>query len=366
VISFAATWEQDVRQIVAQFESRADIRIAPLTEPTVVHIPVTNTLSSYDGFVVINDETGAIEPTLHRSNTFLNRTPLTATEVQTGGIEWNITDEDPYTFTQFPGFPDGIVSEIHVRSYQPVTATGIEIQLAEYSRGPDAMWVRAGGEYPGDRYLVTPTNNPGRVLNFPAYTESDWYISIQHTQPLRITEIRLNESQYDTEEYVRFLARPGESYTLYMGSGSSYEGNEYALEQVPKDETITAPIGSIVQNESYAPFDSDQDGIDDDIDNCMDVYNPEQYDRNRDSVGDACEDSDYDGFVNADDNCPENMNDDQSDTDGDGFGDACDTEESRFTERNIWVPWVGMGIAAIVILALFASVTFGPKPKAEV
>jgi thrombospondin 1 len=41
------------------------------------------------------------------------------------------------------------------------------------------------------------------------------------------------------------------------------------------------------------------------------VYNPRQYDYDRDDVGDRC------------DNCPYNSNPDQTDTDGNGEGDAC-------------------------------------------
>uniref|UniRef100_A0A8C3B246 Thrombospondin 1 n=1 Tax=Cyclopterus lumpus TaxID=8103 RepID=A0A8C3B246_CYCLU len=46
-------------------------------------------------------------------------------------------------------------------------------------------------------------------------------------------------------------------------------------------------------------------------DNCPFVYNPRQYDYDRDDVGDRC------------DNCPYNSNPDQTDTDSNGEGDAC-------------------------------------------
>lgn len=46
-------------------------------------------------------------------------------------------------------------------------------------------------------------------------------------------------------------------------------------------------------------------------DNCPFVYNPRQYDYDRDEVGDRC------------DNCPYNSNPDQTDTDNNGEGDAC-------------------------------------------
>lgn len=41
------------------------------------------------------------------------------------------------------------------------------------------------------------------------------------------------------------------------------------------------------------------------------MYNPRQYDYDRDDVGDRC------------DNCPYNSNPDQTDTDSNGEGDAC-------------------------------------------
>jgi hypothetical protein len=43
------------------------------------------------------------------------------------------------------------------------------------------------------------------------------------------------------------------------------------------------------------------------------------------------------------------------DTDSDGIGDVCDTEESRITEKNAWLPWAGMGFAAVVLVGLGVS-----------
>lgn len=73
-----------------------------------------------------------------------------------------------------------------------------------------------------------------------------------------------------------------------------------------------------------ARFDSDRDGIGDDLDNCPLRPNPHQEDSNGNGIGDVCEDTDLDLVVDSDDNCPFVPNADQIDTDGDGFGDACD------------------------------------------
>lgn len=111
--------------------------------------------------------------------------------------------------------------------------------------------------------------------------------------------------------------------------------------------------------------DSDDDGVDDDLDNCPLTGNAEQLDLDGDGVGDACDtdrdgdevandedafpdnpeettdtdedgigdnadtDRDGDGVDNDPDNCPSTPNADQADSDNDGIGDACDdTDDS--------------------------------------
>ena len=73
--------------------------------------------------------------------------------------------------------------------------------------------------------------------------------------------------------------------------------------------------------------DGDGDGVNNDVDNCLVVSNPEQRDTDGDGQGDACDaltDSDGDGIADSGDNCPAVSNADQGDADGDGQGDACD------------------------------------------
>ena len=76
--------------------------------------------------------------------------------------------------------------------------------------------------------------------------------------------------------------------------------------------------------------DSDNDGIDDDLDNCPTVANNNQLDTDNDGVGDLC------------DNCPNDVNSTQVDTDGDGMGDVCDTTGGNPTQGIFRLSWTLM------------------------
>ena len=63
--------------------------------------------------------------------------------------------------------------------------------------------------------------------------------------------------------------------------------------------------------------DSDHDGLDDELDNCISAHNPLQTDDDLDGVGNLC------------DNCPAIANASQADADSDGEGDVCEPVELR-------------------------------------
>lgn len=90
--------------------------------------------------------------------------------------------------------------------------------------------------------------------------------------------------------------------------------------------------------------DADEDGICNELDNCVLAFNPFQEDYEGDGIGDECDgdiffegpgsepelpaggDYDEDLEANEIDNCPTVENPDQTDTHGDGIGDACDLD----------------------------------------
>jgi len=82
------------------------------------------------------------------------------------------------------------------------------------------------------------------------------------------------------------------------------------------------------------PGDDDNDGIDNDVDNCIDIPNPDQTDTNEDGTGDACDDTDGDGVNDDVDTCPDTPEGDlvdevgcTIDTDGDDDGVDNDIDE---------------------------------------
>jgi hypothetical protein len=80
---------------------------------------------------------------------------------------------------------------------------------------------------------------------------------------------------------------------------------------------------------------------------------------------DVCDDYDRDGIINIKDNCPNVPNYNQADTDADGIGDTCDTNEGRITEKYTWLPWVGMGLASIVVIVLFVFTAMSMRKKTK-
>lgn len=86
--------------------------------------------------------------------------------------------------------------------------------------------------------------------------------------------------------------------------------------------------------------DDDNDAVMDWEDNCQQVYNPFQADKNTDGIGDVCQpDADEDGWPEGtsfnSDNCPDVYNPEQTDSNFNGVGDACEPDNTvGFNDEN--------------------------------
>jgi len=105
------------------------------------------------------------------------------------------------------------------------------------------------------------------------------------------------------------------------------DGIGLACDSCPSDPENDADQDGICGDADVCPYDSyddfDGDGICGDIDNCDSTPNPLLTDTDGDGVGDAC------------DNCIDTPNPDQANADGDMFGDACDDTCSAYVRLSL-------------------------------
>jgi hypothetical protein len=97
-----------------------------------------------------------------------------------------------------------------------------------------------------------------------------------------------------------------ERYLIIKNSWGSWGENGYVRLSY---DSLNLIWGAMV----ISGTDRDSDGVQDKIDNCADVKNPDQSDIDKDGIGDIC------------DNCPAIYNPDQNDSDKNGCGDVCDS-----------------------------------------
>jgi hypothetical protein len=101
-----------------------------------------------------------------------------------------------------------------------------------------------------------------------------------------------------------------------------------ALDPLTHDLVFTTFGGGnqVILVGGFAPpvEDTDEDGVEDETDNCVDTANADQLDTDSDSAGDACDsDDDNDGYLDTVDAFPTNPLE-HADTDSDGVGDNAD------------------------------------------
>ncbi len=287
-----------------------------------------------------------------------------------------MVDNNASTYTEFSYVEeydnDGVIKEntvtVDIFGDRSFKADSFTISLDEHIARPTyvrVMTVSSGGE---ERILLAEQRMMSNHVTFPNGISDHFRITFSYIKPLRINEIVFYEENvpHTIQKFIRFIAQPDEGYNVYFNGAKWINinfGEMPNLHNVTKKE-IVQPEDAI-RNTTYKKMDSDGDGVTDDMDNCVNVANEDQEDKDLNRLGDACEDFDRDGVINSRDNCPNDTNRNQRDTDGDGVGDVCDGEESRFTEKHVWLPWAGMGFAGTIIIGLFVITIKGMHKKED-
>jgi hypothetical protein len=344
------------------------VTISDIVVPTVVEIPLrspASTMGYWDSGVLVVDTEGIILPAYIRSWAASVPTPLTVVlEAENGQT---LTDGKTTTGVTFalPESREGLATFLVVPEKR-VVLSGIALTLGKNVTPPTYIEIRAREANGVESILLSRTPFSGSSVSFLPTPVSQLIVYLEYGQPLEVTELRVIEDNppISNQYGVRFLAQPGETYTIYNDPDGMamlpYQDVNHLMRSV---NVPTYGDFTVVSNPLFVPADSDKDGVSNMYDNCPEVPNPDQADIDQNRVGDTCDDYDRDGRMNDTDNCPSLPNSDQRDTDGDGQGDVCDAYENRFTERLPWVPWASMVIVVSVLIGLFVFVARSTKKQ---
>ncbi len=349
---------------IEAFRKVKDIPAQNVPAPTVVEMPFTESRLERQVFLLLNESTGKVVATSYRQEVFANKEVVSAQADTVSGNAAALVDGDLRTSASFQVFDDPArnVAVITLTTPAAITSSQLSLALDANVALPHHIEIRTPGGYQSDAQMgnivVAKTALQSARVLFPKTTSNYWQITLWYAQPLRIAELQLNQEGLEITRLanIRFLAQPNTSYELYYDADRNVQIQTPEAGDLSSDKGVVKIIESPTRaNGEYVIADGDQDGIPDLNDNCIALANPDQIDVNGNGLGDTCDDFDRDGIMNSYDNCVNEPNRNQEDKDSDAKGDACDDDESRVTEKYPWLPWVGMGSAALVLIVLFAS-----------
>lgn len=360
---------EDVISELTAFRNYKDVTTPAISVPTVVEIPFSGEYLERNTFAVYENETSTFQPYFFNVKSIINTIQTIISSVPVSGDIKNIADNryDTYTEYALPETYNGVV-RFSIIGEKPIVSSSLSIVLENNTAMPTFIEIRAGDRKDTKIVLARKRMLQGRVV-FPKTEAIYWDIKLEYAQPLRISEMHLIQEDVEkaSSKNLRFLARPNNTYKIYFNPDREISIKTSESGDLSQDKNILSlSMYEIKINELYKAADIDGDGIEDKIDNCVYVVNPKQTDIDGNNRGDDCDDFDRDWIINSKDNCIDYPNRMQGDIDGDGIGDACDGEESRITEKYVWLPWFGMSLVAVVIfILLFLTIKGIDKKKID-
>ena len=327
--------------------------------PTVVELPIAPASVSQPNFAVVQNSDGTAIPYYWRKASETVPVPWYVT-VDGYGIQRALTDGNINTLSSFPLPEEGEGSlKIVMETNNLTTVSALTFTLQKNVLLPLRISIETVGQNGQMQRVLADTNMRSNTVVFPEVNTRILIINVTYAQPLRVSELSVGLENPTTQitAGLRFLAQPNESYTVFLNPDRPVIAPAFSGGDLRSSAgVIMLAPGRITSNQLYQPYDADNDGVANDLDNCEAIANPTQSDVNNNGVGDECDDYDRDRVMNSTDNCPDLPNSSQIDTDGDGIGDECDDEESRLTEKYQWILWAGLGIGFLTLIILFAIV----------
>lgn len=366
--TFAESYPSPVISAVSSFREYTQVSVPSILVPTVVEMPVTVPNNSRKDFIVVDRNVEILIPIQSYLKEVYTITPATFTAYSSNGIGAanNLLDQD-FSSAVYYSLNEGgeMTAEITLTTFAPVKVSGFDLALEKNVSLPATVEVSAvvnRSSMVSEIVLAKSRMTSDRV-NFIPTVASTFIIRFTYVQPLQINELSLIQTDVEKNlsQSLRFLAQPDAVYMVYQNPDTAVNlPLRSYVDLISDKDVLQIAQPQFRPNPKYIQADGDRDGVPDVRDNCVSVANSDQVDIDNNGRGDACDDWDKDGVMNPIDNCQNIPNANQADEDSDGIGDACDEEESRFTERNKWVPWAGMGIAVFVLIGMFALVAKRP------
>lgn len=349
--------QKSTSPVISAYRFYKDVDIFSINVPTVVEVPFSDEFIERFDFAVLDKITNSFEPHFFKQETLINEIPVSVNTSPNTNSASRMIDNNTRTYADFPLLDNeqGHV-QIILSSMSPITSSALTVLLDNNVALPSSVEIYAivDGQ---NRIVVADRKIDQQTIRFPQTTSNRWAITFAFSQPLRISELRLHQENTTkiSARAIRFLAQPNHSYRIYFDPDRTVTAQVGEVGNLVSAKDVLAISTVLFQNNpDYIIADIDNDGVPDIRDNCISIANSDQQDVNNNGRGDVCDDFDQDGKINSKDNCPDNPNRDQRDTDSDGIGDVCDKEESRITERHTWIPWAGIGFAALVLIILLA------------
>ena len=179
-----------------RFYQNVELLAPPLKVPTVVEVPLSSSvLLGRPMFAVLNLRTNTFEPYYYRETATVQKTSVTlSTAPATRARTMNYGDPASYAEFLLPENAEGMAGII-LYAERPLTSSRLTLLLDNNVALPTSVAVRARvkGE---DRIVVGQRSMTRRSIQFPQTTSDHWEITFTYSQPLRITELRLQQEGY--------------------------------------------------------------------------------------------------------------------------------------------------------------------------